>query len=97
MTERKIGHVSDLRIVDMSPTNPLGRILHQLTADERTAAGHWISVEDTLPAMEYEVLVWRVGACEHVVAWLEDDGWHSDAVRYVFKDVTHWAELRMPP
>ena len=53
----------------------------------------WISVEDELPELFVDVLVFRNGKIE--IDYNEDDGWF--AYDFEKKRATHWMPLPQPP
>jgi len=64
----------------------------------------WISVEDKLPEIDLEVLVYcplgNTGVPFQCVAYFQDDSWYDSTEGRLFdteKPVSHWMTLPSPP
>ena len=64
---------------------------------DEVPAQRWISVNERLPEVGRDVLVYvGNGVCK--VCWMEDRGdWHTSTRFFGKEDVTHWMPLPEPP
>ncbi len=57
----------------------------------------WIKTKDALPEDDRDVLVYRKENDNCDVCFHDDDGWWMDGFEELIRDVTHWAEITLPP
>lgn len=83
-------------------TNCTVQILYNSTTGECSVGWWenpgWVSVEERLPEMHDEVLVYLSGYDEVLIAWLYLDGrWRSCTDEKLLNKITHWMPLPEPP